>query len=135
VLDKAPSASITILVSLNSETDKKDAPELREQVIEGSRGTACILEYGGMKDVFVMPLNDQTVRVSDFECRGEFFWVRYLKDEIRELFCINASHACIGDHKLFDHPTQVSCTHMRLDRGRMTTTLLEEREAETYVRH
>jgi hypothetical protein len=135
VLDKAPSASITILVSLNSETDKKDAPELREQVIEGSRGTACVLEYGGMKDVFVMPLNDQTVRVSDFECRGEFFWVRYLKNEIRELFCINASRACIGDHKLFDRPTQVSCTHMRLDRGRMTTTLLEEREAETYVRH
>jgi hypothetical protein len=29
----------------------------------------------------------------------------------------------------------VSCTHMRFERGRMTTTLLEEPEAEVYVRH
>jgi hypothetical protein len=135
VLDKAPSASITILASLNSKTDEKDAPELSEHLVEGARGTACTLDYGGVTDMFVMPLNDQTVRVSEFECRGEFFWVRYQKEEIRELFCINASHASFGDRKLFDHPAQVSCTHMRLDRGRMTTTLLEEPETEAYVRH
>ena len=85
--------------------------------------------------MFVMPLDDQTIRVSDFEGRGEFFWIRYRKDEVRELFSINASHAAVGDRKLFDHPTQVSCTHMRLDHGRMTTTLLEEPEEEAYVRH
>jgi hypothetical protein len=135
VLDKAPSASITILVSLSSATGEKDAPQMREQLVEDGRGTACVLDYGGLKDMFVMPLIDQTVRVSEFECRGEFFWVRYSRDEIHELFCINARHASIGDHVLFDHPTQVSCTHMRFERGRMTTTLLEEPEAEVYVRH
>ena len=135
VLDKAPSASITILVSLDSEADERDVPELSEQNLEGARGTACTLEYGGLKDVFVMPLGDQAVRVSEIQCRGEFFWIRYRRDELRELFCINASHASIEDRELFDHPTQVSCTHMRFDRGRMTTTLLEELEAETYVRH
>jgi len=135
VLDRAPSSSITVLLSLNSEADENDAPELSEQLVEGARGTACSVEYGGMKDMFVIPLNEQTIRVSDFEGRGEFFWIRYAGEEIRELFCVNASHASVGDRKLFDHPTQVSCTHMRFDRGRMTTTVLEEPEAEAYVRH
>jgi Heparinase II/III-like protein/Heparinase II/III N-terminus len=135
VLDRAPSSSITILVSLDSNADEKDAPQLSEQLVEGGRGTACSLEYGGVKDLFVIPLNEQIIRVSEFEGRGEFFWIRYLKEEIHELFCVNASHASVGDRKLFDHPTQVSCTHMRFDRGRMTTTILEEPEAEAYVRH
>jgi hypothetical protein len=131
VLDRTPSSSITILVSLNPETDEKDIPELNEEIVAGGRGTACSLEIGGVKDVFVLPLCDTPVRFSDFEGQGEFFWIRYRSGEIHELFCINANHASIGDCDVLAQSTQGACAHIRFDHGRTTTTPLEE----PYVHH
>jgi hypothetical protein len=134
VRDEVPSAAITVLISRNPEMNLEGIPVVREQPIKSGHGTACVVDHGGIKDLFIMPLRDMPLCANEFTCRGEFFWVRYLDGQIFELFCINARHASIPGCTLFDHPSPVSCIRLRIGRDQITT-MPGIRETNTYVRH
>jgi len=121
VHDTVPSASMTVLITERAEIDEEDSTSLSQLPIEGSPGTACIVNHRGRQDLFVMSLRNTGIRVAEFELFGEFFWIRSFESEARELFCINARYAAIGSRILFESPAPVSYTNVHITPDRVTT--------------
>src|SRR5207253_114030 len=61
VNDTVPCAAITLLIPTSSDADPGDRdnePTMHEQEMKGSAGVACTLEHRGMRDLFVIALQD-----------------------------------------------------------------------------